>query len=227
MSPTIDELLADIRLPATGPAPDAAAGLRRLSAAAARRRDAGHDLDRARQAGHTLTRICHRILADPQAAGAVAALARHPGTPQDNDDVEGALTYGCLLHLTGHPESAQFWWQLAAGATCHITAAYCLHLHHLQRGELREAELWNGQAARFAAEPDDMVPLPYLSDLLATLAARPGGREVPTEALEDEVTRLEETGLKTEDGGPAETCGIVPLPDQQLADRLLACTGPS
>ncbi|MFD6750935.1 hypothetical protein ACFWDC_38360, partial [Streptomyces anthocyanicus] len=56
-------------------------------------------------------------------------------------DVDGALVLAYLLHLTGHPESAQFWWQLAAGAG-HREAAYCLHLHHLALGEAREAWHW-------------------------------------------------------------------------------------
>ncbi|MEU5537234.1 hypothetical protein [Streptomyces sp. NPDC020362] len=28
----------------------------------------------------------------------------------------GAGTFGCLLHLCGHPEGARFWWQFAVGA---------------------------------------------------------------------------------------------------------------
>ncbi|MFI5945855.1 hypothetical protein ACIBCB_37170 [Streptomyces uncialis] len=46
-----------------------------------------------------------------------------------------------MLHLADHSESAQFWWQLAAGAD-HPVAVFCLHLLHLSRGENREAAVW-------------------------------------------------------------------------------------
>lgn len=56
-------------------------------------------------------------------------------------DVDGAHVFACMLHLAGDPESAQFWWQFAAGAGNGI-AACCLHLHHLGRGETDEADHW-------------------------------------------------------------------------------------
>ncbi|MBL1093138.1 MULTISPECIES: hypothetical protein [Streptomyces] len=42
-------------------------------------------------------------------------------------DVDGAQVFACMLSLADHPESAQFWWQFAAGAG-NRAAAYCLHL---------------------------------------------------------------------------------------------------
>jgi hypothetical protein len=72
---------------------------------------------------------------------------------EDQLDVEGAAVFACLLYLTGHPESAQFWWQLAAGAG-HRAAAYCLHLHHLALGEMREAKHWRHQVTDSVIDAD-------------------------------------------------------------------------
>lgn len=63
----------------------------------------------------------------------------------DLTDIEGALHFGCLLNLAQEPEEAIWWWQFAGGAG-NATAAYCLYLLHLSRGERRDAELWMGQA---------------------------------------------------------------------------------
>ncbi|MGC0334920.1 TPR repeat protein [Streptomyces sp. SAI-170] len=60
-------------------------------------------------------------------------------------DADGALYFGCLLNLAQEPDSAMWWWQFAAGAG-NATAAYCLHLLHLLRGELRDADHWAHQA---------------------------------------------------------------------------------
>ncbi|MFC5148202.1 MULTISPECIES: hypothetical protein [Streptomyces] len=57
----------------------------------------------------------------------------------------GALVLGCVLHLAERGDSAQFWWQFAAGAG-NRGAACCLYLHHMALGERREAELWHEQA---------------------------------------------------------------------------------
>ncbi|WP_048573297.1 hypothetical protein [Streptomyces leeuwenhoekii] len=60
-------------------------------------------------------------------------------------DADGALRFGCLLNLAQQPQGALWWWQFAAGAG-NATAAYCLHLFHLRRGELRDADHWAHQA---------------------------------------------------------------------------------
>ncbi|MCP9994384.1 hypothetical protein LUX09_34245 [Streptomyces albogriseolus] len=141
----IDELLADARIP-TGPRDgfDVGAALRRLAADAAAVAAKPHpDTVRAAQAGQRLSVVCRWILNRPDAADHVDRLAQEPATPEDDGhlDVDGALVFACLLYLTDHRESAQFWWQLAAGAG-HRAAAYCLHLHHLALGESREARHW-------------------------------------------------------------------------------------
>ena len=141
----IDELLAGARIP-TGSRDgfDVGAALRRLAADAAATVAKPHpDTVRAAQAGQRLSVVCRWILNRPDAADHVDRLAHEPETPADDRhlDVDGALVFACLLHLTDHRESAQFWWQLAAGAG-HRAAAYCLHLHHLALGETREARHW-------------------------------------------------------------------------------------
>ncbi|MGW8634648.1 sigma-70 region 4 domain-containing protein [Streptomyces sp. NPDC055793] len=54
-------------------------------------------------------------------------------------DADGALYFACLLNFAQESDSVLWWWQFAAGAG-NATAAYCLHLHHLLRGELRDAD---------------------------------------------------------------------------------------
>ncbi|WP_438484746.1 hypothetical protein [Streptomyces sp. S186] len=65
---------------------------------------------------------------------------------------EGALVLGCVLHLARRADSAQFWWQFAAGAG-DTGAACCLYLHHMALGEVDQAQLWCEQA-------EMEVPLP-------------------------------------------------------------------
>lgn len=213
----LDALLADARIP-TGPRDsfDVGAALRRLAADAATAATPHPDTVRAAQAGQRLSVVCRWILNKPDAAHHVDCLATEPQNPADDKplDVDGALVFACLLHLTDHPESAQFWWQLAAGAG-HRAAAYCLHLHHLALGELREAQHW-------LHEVTDDVLNPQAPDaaFLATLEAvaayvRKTGTSLasaPTGSLEMEVDRL-----ATGKSGP---CIIVQRPDRCLADRL-------
>ncbi|WP_329266546.1 hypothetical protein [Streptomyces sp. NBC_01451] len=217
MSTTIDALLADARLPTTRHEGfDVGAALRRLAADAATASPTPNpDMIRAAEAGQRLSVVCRWILNRPDAADHVDRLAQEPDeVTADQLDVDGALIFACLLHLTDHRESAQFWWQLAAGAG-HRAAAYCLHLHHLALGETREARHWLHEVTHDVLDseaPD--------SDFLATLEAvamyvRRTGSSLtspPTGGLEMEVDRL-----ATEKSG---SCIIVRRPDQQLADRL-------
>jgi hypothetical protein len=136
-------------------------------------------------------------------------------------DVHGAQVFACLLHLTGHPESAQFWWELAAGAEVR-GAAYCLHLHHVSWGEEREAAHWLLQAKRERDQEagGDGVHegTEGLDDLFFERFeqfVRHQDTAAPTADLDAEVDRLAEG----EDGG------LVGHPDQQLADRLHAFAG--
>ncbi|MFJ2863992.1 hypothetical protein [Kitasatospora sp. NPDC087314] len=130
----------------------------------------------------------------------------------------GALIFGCLLDLSGRHHSATWWWQFAAGAGSHL-AAYCMYLHHLRRGELRDAENWFNQAA--CLEDGTSAPLaPKLPDLpgYARLASRlapplpdPAGLPRPDRALRDAIN-----GLPRED----EAGGLLSLPTDAIADRL-------
>ncbi|MEU9015648.1 hypothetical protein AB0D12_39435 [Streptomyces sp. NPDC048479] len=142
MTPTIEDLLADSLVPTSSPASvDVGAALRRLAADAAQAAPPP-DMARAAQAGRHLAAVSRWILNGPGAAIHVDRLADGPQAThveEDQLDVEGAAVFACLLYLTGHPESAQFWWQLAAGVG-HRAAAYCLHLHHIALGETREAQ---------------------------------------------------------------------------------------
>jgi hypothetical protein len=86
--------------------------------------------------------------------------ATGPGPGPDLDLlVEGALLFGCLLHMSAHPISAAFWWRFAAGAG-DPTAATCLYLQHVARGDSREGFSWFNQALALqrAAHPGTLPP---------------------------------------------------------------------
>ncbi|MEU3188676.1 hypothetical protein ABZ707_31435 [Streptomyces sp. NPDC006923] len=211
MTTTIDDLLAAAAVPTTSPAAfDVGAALRRL-ASDATQTTPSPDMVRAAKAGQRLAVISRWILNAPSAAIHVDRLVdREPPAQGENQiDVEGAAVFACLLYLTGHPESAQFWWQLAAGAG-HRAAAYCLHLHHLALGETREAQHWRHEVTHTAVDVDALD-----DDFLASLEAvagyvRKNGSEAsaPTATLEMEVDRLAEQNV------------IIRRPDRRLADRL-------
>ncbi|MFB7482984.1 hypothetical protein ACFUEM_32760 [Streptomyces anulatus] len=105
-------------------------------------------------------------------------------------DVDGALVFACLLYLTG-PESAQFWWQLAAGAGSRA-AMYCLHLHHLKLGEAREALHWYHQLMESTSEsaPPDATFIEGLEIFARYIRISGNGASAPTGRLESEVDRL-------------------------------------
>ena len=89
---------------------------------------------------YELNLTCALVLGDAGAADALCALGdEHCAEP------EGALVFGCLLHLTGRAHACRFWWKFAAGAGVHL-AAYCLYLHHGQAAEFAEARHWRDQA---------------------------------------------------------------------------------
>ncbi|MEV0263867.1 hypothetical protein AB0I49_21350 [Streptomyces sp. NPDC050617] len=219
MTLTIDELLADAYVPTTSPAAfDVGAALRRLAADAAQTAPPP-DMARAAQAGQRLGVVSRWVLNGPGAAGHVGQLAEAEGAgphthlvEEEEMDVAGALVYACLLHLTGHSESAQFWWQLAAGAG-NRAAAYCLHLHHLHLGESREARHWYHQLAHSMADETSFPDDAFVEGLEAVARnVRSGGSRAkgPTGDLEEAVDRL---------AARSAACPIVPRPDRRLADR--------
>uniref|UniRef100_A0AAU3GR50 Uncharacterized protein n=1 Tax=Streptomyces sp. NBC_01401 TaxID=2903854 RepID=A0AAU3GR50_9ACTN len=209
-STTIDDALERARVTVTDPAEfDVGAALRRLAADAGRSAPAT-DTARAAQAGHRLTTVCRWMINAPGAAGHIDRLA--VPLPETTFDVEGAAVFACLLHLTGHPHSAQFWWQLSAGAG-HRVSAYCLHLHHLSLGESREAAHWRYEVtdARSGTESIDDVLLRCL-ETVATYVRKNGSdaSTPPTGLLEMEVDRLAGDGSNP----------ILSRPDRRLADHL-------
>ncbi|MER5466652.1 hypothetical protein ABT010_39745 [Streptomyces sp. NPDC002668] len=216
MTPTIEDLLADAVVPTASPVSfDVGAALRRLAADAAQAAPPP-DMARAAQASQHLAVVSRWILNGPGAATHVDRLAAGPqAKPVEEEqlDVEGAAVFACLLYLTGHPESAQFWWQLAAGAG-HRAAAYCLHLHHLALGEMREAKHWRHQVTDSVIDanaPDEGF-LAVLEVVARYVRQNGSTASAPTGGLEMEVDRLAEHGTNA--------CIIVRRPDRRLADRL-------
>ncbi|MFE3164137.1 hypothetical protein [Streptomyces sp. NPDC059224] len=216
MTTTLDALLNEVRLPVAAPSRfDVAAGLRRL-AADARRRTPTTDIARAAQASQRLGVVCRWVLNEPAVADHVAKIAEGPERgplTEEHLDVDGALAFACLLYLTRHPESAQFWWQLAAGAGSRA-AAYCLHLHHLALGESKRARHWFHQLTHSMADtaPPDAAFLEGL-ELFARYVRANGSTALgPTGSLENEIDRLAARA-------PGRSV-IVARPDRQLVDQL-------
>jgi hypothetical protein len=215
---TIDDLLAQAALVTTPAAAfDVGAALRRLAADAAKAAvPAPSDMQRAAEARQRLAVVSRWILNEPGAADHVEGLVNDQSTAlmEEHLDVEGAAVFACLLYLTNHPESAQFWWQLAAGAG-YRPAAYCLHLHHLALGEKREAQHWRHQVTHTVTEggtPDDIF-LTSLGAFANYVRQNGSTASGPTGGLEMEIDRLAEGNTNT-------NCIIIRRPDQRLADRL-------
>lgn len=111
------------------------------------------------QAGRDLRDLSTLVIRDSRAADHIALLAQ-----SCRIEPASALIFACLLHLADR-EGAQFWWQFSAGAGS-STAALCLYLMHMQRGELRDAEHWATQATclarlenRLASSSDDWTSI--------------------------------------------------------------------
>jgi hypothetical protein len=95
---------------------------------------------------YELNLTCTLVLGDAGAAAALTGLGdERCGEP------EGALVFGCLLHLTGRPHGSRFWWKFAAGGDVQL-AAYCLYLHHGQAAEFVEARYWREAAKSLGAQ---------------------------------------------------------------------------
>ncbi|MFB7664873.1 hypothetical protein ACFC1R_13120 [Kitasatospora sp. NPDC056138] len=168
------------------------------------------------QAAHELALATALVLNAPQASHALGLLVNsnriHP---------EGAVVFAGLLFLTGREEAAQFWWQFAAGSG-NNTAAYCLHLYHLQLGETRDAAYWRGQAEQLAVRDPAArrrsvrSPVPLLPDdvRLDILARCHQGLcpRLPV-ALESVINRLV---VDSDD----DDFGEIPQPCRRLIDEL-------
>ncbi|MDT0347140.1 hypothetical protein [Streptomyces litchfieldiae] len=92
------------------------------------------------QSARDLAELSRMVIATSNAAADIAGLVNSQCIEPD-----GALIFACLLHLSDRHDGAQFWWQFSAGAG-KSTAALCLYLLHLQRGEMRDADHWANEA---------------------------------------------------------------------------------
>ncbi|WP_051844105.1 hypothetical protein [Streptomyces sp. NRRL S-813] len=141
-----------------------------------------------------MTSLSTELIHSTEVAGYLARIADIPF------DADGALHFGCLLNLAQEPDGALWWWQFAAGAGS-ATAAYCLHLFHLVRGELRDSDHWAGQALNLDTDIHLTAPTPWGQ-------RRP---ESPSGALREAVERLKVEEL---DGAQFHH------PDHRLADEI-------
>lgn len=91
------------------------------------------------EAARDLRTLCRTVVGQ---AGALHQMSAFLGRRVPEPD--GARVLGCVLSLAAREDGARFWWQFAAGAG-DAAACYCLYLHHLALGELREAEWWQQQ----------------------------------------------------------------------------------
>ncbi|MEU3880599.1 hypothetical protein [Streptomyces californicus] len=136
-------------------------------------------------------------------------------------DIEGVQVFACTLYLAHHPESARFWWRLAAGAG-HSGAAYCLYLDHLSFGEEDEARFWKDQVTSTLFDPgptDISDPEEFvnaLDALTAYFVRNPNCRAVTTTGrLEADVERVVDRF----------TDGLVCRPDARIADHIHTLAG--
>jgi hypothetical protein len=171
------------------------------------------------QAAHDLNLAVALILNAPEAAAALGRLVDH-----DHIDPEGAVVFAALLHLTGHQDAAQFWWQFAAGGG-NRTAAFCLFLAHRRRAEFKDATYWRSQSRRLAG-PGRPVSPPKLSSLLPETVGhdllsqcRHGRHPTLPARLEAVINRLRVDSAD-------EDFGEVPQPDASLTSGLGAAPSP-
>lgn len=108
-----------------------------------------------RAATRDLQTLCETVVAST----ALDVLEDAFALAQPLPDPQGARVLGCILRLTRSHEAARDWWQYAAGDG-DAAAAYCLHLHHLARGERTEARWWHAQTERNLAPPPMREPAP-------------------------------------------------------------------
>lgn len=104
------------------------------------------------QAAHDLDLAVSLIVDAPQAHLSLSRLLE-----SDPIEPEGALVFAALLHLAGHREPSQFWFEFAAGAGSR-TAAFCLFLLHRNRSEHRIAAYWRAQMNAHSPAPAPARP---------------------------------------------------------------------
>ena len=92
-----------------------------------------HRVGRADCADVCLCSLSCRLLSDDETCARLARFA------DGLTHVDGAMHFACPLSLAREPEVVMWRWQFAAGAG-NATAAYCLYLLHLSRGESRDSE---------------------------------------------------------------------------------------
>ncbi|MEV6425204.1 hypothetical protein [Streptomyces sp. NPDC051662] len=170
------------------------------------------------QAAHDLSLAVALVLNAPEAAASLSRLVDH-----DRIDPEGAVVFAALLHLTGHRDAAQFWWQFAAGGG-NRTAAFCLFLAHQQRAEFKDAAYWRRQSRRLPGPGRSAAP-PALSSLLPETVRHDllgqchrGRHPTLPAALEAVINRLRVDSAD-------EDFGEVPQPDPSLTTDLTRGTG--
>ncbi|MGW2171457.1 hypothetical protein ACWC1C_13135 [Streptomyces sp. NPDC001705] len=155
----------------------------------------------ARRNGGSLSRrpapaaLSAELIHSTKAAEHLACIADVPS------EADGALYFACLLNLAQESDSVLWWWRFAAGAG-NATAAYCLHLYHLLRGELRDAGHWAYQAFNLDTGIH-LIPTRTPSPIHCATHSAPGLREA--------VERL-----KVEELAQAP----FHLPDHRLADQV-------
>ncbi|MBC3841263.1 hypothetical protein GXW82_16030 [Streptacidiphilus sp. 4-A2] len=226
--------------------PDTAASLRQLSAGVARRRSGADPAPpwavQTTQARDGLEVLARSVISARTAAARIARLDQWlPSAPDRGEEdraldgrIEGMRVFGCLLYLTGHPQSARFWWEIAGSAGDRLSA-YCLYFQHRQRGETQSARVWFAHAARGEGRPAREVPAPSLptmpGDLLqrcfdSATAADPG--LLAEAGLAAEVRLAAEVDrLDVHDLPAAGADGIVNAPGLCLVDRLRELAQPS
>lgn len=127
---------------------------------------AGEDLHGADAATHPaaqdLRALCVTLVAHTPATTVAHFLTDQLPEPRS------ALILACVLQLTDTEDAARFWWQYAAGAG-QSAAAYCLHLHHLARGEEDTARFWHNQMDH--TPPPASAPAPDHGERLDTAPA--------------------------------------------------------
>ncbi|RDG39152.1 hypothetical protein DVH02_05530 [Streptomyces corynorhini] len=167
------------------------------------------------QAAHDLGLAVSLVLNAPEAAAALTRLVEH-----DRIDPQGAVVFAALLHLTGHRDAAQFWWQFAAGGG-NRTAAFCLFLAHRQRAEFRDAAHWRDQSRRLPGSGRTVSPAVLCALLPETVGhdllsqCHEGRRPTLPASLEAVINRLRVDGAD-------EDFGEVPRPDPALPRELSA-----
>jgi hypothetical protein len=178
-----------------------------------------------------------RAPAEPLDFDQLAELGYHHASPRDGAAgmaecdqaheplaIVGARVFGCLLHQTGHPVSAAFWWRFAAGDQDRI-AAYCLYLLYLGRGDLHQAQAWFEDAIPAQSAPrSGIAPLenfPRLLDACVGSAEVHDGRDhQPGAGVRRAVDRLVEASAHQGDDQ-----GIAARPDRELARSLAEMAG--